>query len=190
MSHVFSVWLIGDVMGCYSLTLDWRREFENLISLKVWWSPKCTHTHLRAFVFMHEGGRECVWNTHYAISIQQLQKSLIQSVFVCVCERAREREKEGREREVRFDVYDVTISDILELMSRVYVWPKCDVISSLWNPLDPSRGVKNIECWKNNKKGDKRQQPTQCICLNVYFLVGKIELAKRDCFPFPRIIPS
>ncbi len=23
-----------------------------------------THTHLRAFVFMHEGGRDCVWNTH------------------------------------------------------------------------------------------------------------------------------
>jgi len=23
---------------------------------------------------------------------------------------------------------------------------------------------------KNNKKGDKRQQPTQCRCLNVYFL--------------------
>ncbi len=35
----------SDGMGCYSPTLGRRREFENLIYLKVTHPPECTHTH-------------------------------------------------------------------------------------------------------------------------------------------------
>jgi hypothetical protein len=38
-------YLNGPLMGCYSPTLGRRREFENLIYLKVTHPPECTHTH-------------------------------------------------------------------------------------------------------------------------------------------------
>ena len=52
-------------MGCYSLTLGGRSEFENLISLKAPRPPECTNTHTRGCLCSctRKGGSVCETHT-------------------------------------------------------------------------------------------------------------------------------